>query len=116
MDAVCGDDQICIEFAFGGEDACGPVRVRRIHCGDGDAFRVQAARLLAAAGSADPEQDAWTLIAWIEGTAFYTLAGAGATALPSVAVLRAQLTRLLAGSMANNAGWERAGAPCRRES
>jgi tetracycline repressor-like protein len=33
-------------------------------------LRTQAARLLAAAGSAEPEHDAWTLIAWMEGTAF----------------------------------------------
>ena len=65
----------------------------------GQAFRTEAARLLAAAGSADPEQDAWALIAWLEGTAFYALAGAGATAVPSAAVLRAQLTRLLTGRL-----------------
>jgi DNA-binding transcriptional regulator YbjK len=63
------------------------------------AFRTEAARLLAAAGSADPEQDAWALIAWLEGTAFYALAGAGASAMPSAAVLRAQITRLLAGRL-----------------
>jgi hypothetical protein len=69
----------------------------------GQAFRAQAARLLAAAGSADPERDAWTLIAWIEGTAFYALAGAGATAptgagtsaAPTADELRIQLTRLI---------------------
>ena len=65
----------------------------------GRAFRTEAARLLAAAGSADPEQDAWALIAWLEGAAFYALAGAGATAIPSAAVLRAQLTRLLTGRL-----------------
>ena len=65
----------------------------------GRAFRTEAARLLAAAGSADPEQDAWALIAWLEGTAFYALAGAGASAIPSAAVLRGQLTRLLAGRL-----------------
>jgi hypothetical protein len=48
-------------------------------------------------GSAEPERDAWTLIAWLEGTAFYALAGAGTAAAPSLDVLREQLTRLLAG-------------------
>ena len=43
----------------------------------GRGFRTEAARLLAAAGSAHPERDAWTLIAWVEGTAFYALAGRG---------------------------------------
>jgi hypothetical protein len=63
----------------------------------GGAFRAQACQLLAAAGSAQPERDAWTLIAWLEGTAFYALAGAGTTALPAPDQLTAQLTRLLAG-------------------
>ena len=36
------------------------------------------------------------VIAWMEGTAFYALAGAGATAAPALDVLRDQLTRLLA--------------------
>jgi hypothetical protein len=62
----------------------------------GRPFRAKAARLLAAHGSAEPDRDAWTLIAWLEGTAFYALAGAGTTAPPSLDVLQAQLTRLLA--------------------
>jgi hypothetical protein len=32
----------------------------------------------------------------VEGTAFYALAGAGGTAVPSLAELRAQVTSLLA--------------------
>ena len=63
----------------------------------GSGFRAEVARLLAAGGSAQPERDAWTLIAWLEGAAFYTLAGAGTTAPPSPEQLTAQLTRLLAG-------------------
>lgn len=63
----------------------------------GRAFRHEAARLLAASGSAEPERDAWTLIAWLEGTAFYALAGAGTAAAPTLDVLRGQLTRLVAG-------------------
>ena len=70
----------------------------------GRAFRVRAVRLLAAAGSAHPERDAWTLIAWVEGTAFYALAGAGGTAVPSLAELRAQVTNLLAGLCGDDAG------------
>jgi len=70
----------------------------------GRAFRVRAVRLLAAAGSAHPERDAWTLIAWVEGTAFYALAGAGGTAVPSLAELRAQVTNLLAGLCGDQAG------------
>ncbi len=62
----------------------------------GRAFRAEAVRLLAASGSADPERDAWTLIAWMEGTVFYALAGAGAAAVPARDVLRAQLAGLLA--------------------
>jgi DNA-binding transcriptional regulator YbjK len=59
-------------------------------------IRIETARMLAASGSADPERDAWTLIAWMEGTVFYALAGAGATAAPARDVLRAQLAGLLA--------------------
>ena len=62
----------------------------------GRRFRAEAARLLAASGSAEPERDAWTLIAWLEGTAFYALAGAGTAAAPPLDVLREQLARLLA--------------------
>ena len=70
----------------------------------GRGFRTEAARLLAAAGSAHPERDAWTLIAWVEGTAFYALAGAGGTAVPSLAELRAQVTGLLASLCGDDAG------------
>jgi len=70
----------------------------------GRGFRTEAARLLAAAGSAHPERDAWTLIAWVEGTAFYALAGAGGTAVPSLAELRAQVTSLLASFCGDDAG------------
>jgi Tetracyclin repressor-like, C-terminal domain len=70
----------------------------------GRRFRAEAARLLAASGSAEPERDAWTLIAWLEGTAFYALAGAGTTAAPPLDVLRDQLTRLLAGLRGDDAG------------
>ena len=62
----------------------------------GRAIRAQVVRLLAAAGSAHPERDAWTLIAWMEGTAFYALAGAGGAVAPARNVLRAQLAALLA--------------------
>ena len=70
----------------------------------GRGFRTEAARLLAAAGSARPERDAWTLIAWVEGTAFYALAGAGGAAVPSLAELRAQVTALLASLCGDDAG------------
>jgi hypothetical protein len=70
----------------------------------GQRFRAEAARLLAASGSAEPERDAWTLIAWLEGTAFYALAGAGTTAAPPLDVLRDQLARLLAGLRGDDAG------------
>jgi DNA-binding transcriptional regulator YbjK len=67
-------------------------------------FRTEAARLLAAAGSAEPERDAWTLIAWMEGAAFYALAGAGAPAAPTVDAMRSQLTRLIASMCSGTAG------------
>ena len=70
----------------------------------GAGFRDQAAGLLAAAGSAEPHRGAWTLIAWMEGTAFYALVGAGAASAPSPAQLDAQLTRLLTTLCAPDSG------------
>jgi hypothetical protein len=70
----------------------------------GRGFRDQAARLLAAAGSAEPHRDAWTLIAGLEGTAFYALVGAGAASAPSPAELDDQLTRLLTSLCAPGSG------------
>jgi hypothetical protein len=70
----------------------------------GRGFRAEAARLLAAAGSADPDRDAWTLIAFMEGTAFYALAGAGTAGPPALGALRAQLAALLAGMCADEPG------------
>jgi Tetracyclin repressor-like, C-terminal domain len=70
----------------------------------GRRFHEEAARLLAAAGSAEPDRDAWTLIAFIEGTAFYALAGAGAAAPPPLPALRAQIAALLAGTCADDLG------------
>ncbi len=70
----------------------------------GRAIRVQVVRLLAAAGSAHPERDAWRLIASVEGTAFYALAGAGGAAAPSRDELRAQVAGLLAGLRGDGRG------------
>jgi DNA-binding transcriptional regulator YbjK len=70
--------------------------LRAVYDEMGRGFRAEVVRLLAASGSAQPERDAWTLIAWLEGTAFYALAGAGGPAAPSLAALRAQVAGLLA--------------------
>jgi DNA-binding transcriptional regulator YbjK len=70
----------------------------------GRPFRAETARLLATHGSAQPDRDAWTLIAWMEGTVFYALAGAGTAATPSLDVLRAQLTGLLASMWSDDPG------------
>jgi DNA-binding transcriptional regulator YbjK len=83
-----------LELAF---EATRRPELRVVYDELGGAFRAQVAGLLALAGSAAPDRDAWTLIAWIEGTAFYALAGAGGSAVPSLADLRAQVSTLLAG-------------------
>jgi AcrR family transcriptional regulator len=70
--------------------------LRAVYDEMGRGFRAEVVRLLAAGGSVEPERDAWTLIAWLEGTAFYALAGAGGPAAPSLAALRAQVAGLLA--------------------
>jgi len=80
------------ELAF---EATRRPELRVIYDDMGGSFRAQAAILLAAAGSADPDRDAWALIAWLEGTAFYAIAGAGAPDTPSAGALRTQLANLL---------------------
>ena len=60
--------------------------------------------------AAESERDAWTLIAWMEGTAFYALAGAGTAAAPPLDVLREQLARLLADLDGGDRGGDDAGA------
>ena len=90
-----------LELAF---EATRRPELRAVYDEMGRGFRTEAARLLAAAGSAHPERDAWTLIAWVEGTAFYALAGAGGAAIPSLAELRAQVTGLLASLCGDDAG------------
>lgn len=78
--------------------------LRAVYDEMGRGFRAEVVRLLTASGSAEPERDAWTLIAWMEGTAFYALAGAGGAAVPSLAELRAQVTGLLASLCGGDAG------------
>jgi DNA-binding transcriptional regulator YbjK len=90
-----------LELAF---EATRRPELRAVYDEMGRGFRTEAARLLGAAGSAHPERDAWTLIAWVEGTAFYALAGAGGAAVPSLAELRAQVTALLASLCGDDAG------------
>jgi hypothetical protein len=70
----------------------------------GRPFRVQATPLLAAHGSAQPDRDAWTLIAWMNGTSFYALAGPGVAATPSLDALRDQLTLLIANMCSDDPG------------
>jgi hypothetical protein len=82
-----------LELAF---EARKRPELRAVYDELGGAFRAQVAELLGFAGSAAPERDAWTLIAWFEGTAFYALAGAGGSAIPALAELREQVTTLLA--------------------
>jgi DNA-binding transcriptional regulator YbjK len=65
----------------------------------GRRFREGAAMLLAAAGSADPERHARTLVAWCDGLLFDTLAGAGAADPPTSADIRASLGELLHGML-----------------
>jgi AcrR family transcriptional regulator len=83
--------------------------LRAVYDEMGGGFRAEVTRLLAASGSVQPERDAWTLIAWLEGTVFYALAGAGAAAAPARDALRAQLGGMLA-TMIPAAGHDDSGA------
>ena len=59
-------------------------------------FRAEVARPPGGQRFGRPERDACALIAWMEGTAFYALGGAGGSARPSLAELHAQVAGLLA--------------------
>ena len=89
------------ELAF---EATRRPELRAVYDDMGRGFRTQAAALLSAAGAADPEASAWTLVAWMEGVLFYALAGAGNTSPPSAATLQDQLTRLLTGLCGDHRG------------
>ncbi|MGK4580496.1 TetR/AcrR family transcriptional regulator [Kitasatospora sp. HPMI-4] len=62
----------------------------------GAGFRALAARLLARAGSAEPERDARGFVRWCEGVIFDSAAGAGHGHIPTPAELRAEAARYLA--------------------
>jgi DNA-binding transcriptional regulator YbjK len=60
-------------------------------------MRQTAATLLSTFGSSTPERHARTVVSWLEGATFYSLAGTGWRDVPTEDELRAELTRLLFG-------------------
>ncbi|KIZ16326.1 TetR/AcrR family transcriptional regulator [Streptomyces natalensis] len=65
----------------------------------GRAFREPMAAMLRAAGSADPERHALSMIAWCDGVLFSCTAGQYHAAVPSRAALRTSCAELLNGML-----------------
>ncbi|WP_435798338.1 hypothetical protein [Streptomyces decoyicus] len=65
----------------------------------GRAFREPVVALLAAAGSADPERHALSMVAWSDGVLFSCIAGQFHAAVPTRDALRTSCTELLDGML-----------------
>ncbi|MEO3977436.1 TetR family transcriptional regulator [Streptomyces sp. CAU 1734] len=77
--------------------------LRAIYDSAAAGFRGPLRELMAAAGSAEPERHALTLIAWCEGLLFSCAAGADHAARPGLAHLRAGCAELLRGMLGERA-------------
>ncbi|MGW3245797.1 TetR/AcrR family transcriptional regulator [Streptomyces sp. NPDC001070] len=73
--------------------------LRAVYDTAGRAFRDQLEGMLRAAGSASPERQARSLIAWCEGVLFHSVAGAGSGSPPSEAELRVGAAEVLRGML-----------------
>jgi hypothetical protein len=82
------------EFAL---EATRRPELRAVYDEGGLLIRRQAASMLAAVGSADPERHATLVVDWMEGTIFGALAGTGSLAPPTLEALVASAREILAG-------------------
>lgn len=73
--------------------------LRAVYDRAGRAFREPMAAMLAAAGSADPERHAMSMVAWCDGILFSCTAGQFHAAVPTRAALRTSCAELLAGML-----------------
>ncbi|WP_432146803.1 TetR/AcrR family transcriptional regulator [Streptomyces sp. bgisy084] len=73
--------------------------LRAVYDRAGRAFREPMAAMLAAAGSADPERHAMSMVAWCDGILFSCTAGQFHAAVPTRAALRASCAELLDGML-----------------
>ncbi|MFC6063145.1 TetR/AcrR family transcriptional regulator [Streptomyces ochraceiscleroticus] len=78
--------------------------LRAVYDRAGSAFREALAGLLAAAGSADPQRHARSLVAWCDGVLFSGTAGQLQAAVPARAELRAGCSELLNGMLGSAPG------------
>ncbi|MEJ8653883.1 TetR/AcrR family transcriptional regulator [Streptomyces sp. MS1.AVA.3] len=73
--------------------------LRAVYDGAGRAFREPVVAMLAAAGSADPERHALSVVAWCDGVLFSCTAGQFHAAVPTRDALRTSCTELLDGML-----------------
>ncbi|GAA5611740.1 TetR family transcriptional regulator [Streptomyces platensis] len=73
--------------------------LRTVYDRAGRAFREPMAAMLAAAGSADPERHAMSMVAWCDGILFSCIAGQFHAAAPTRAALRTSCAELLDGML-----------------
>ncbi|WP_406473677.1 TetR/AcrR family transcriptional regulator [Streptomyces platensis] len=73
--------------------------LRAVYDRAGRAFREPMAAMLAAAGSADPERHAMSMVAWCDGILFSCIAGQFHAAAPTRAALRTSCAELLDGML-----------------
>ena len=76
--------------------------LRQFYDATGRQFREPLVALMAAAGSAEPERHALSLVAWCEGMMFSYAAGAYHRSMPSENELRTGCTELLHGMLAKH--------------
>ncbi|MGW7249339.1 TetR/AcrR family transcriptional regulator [Streptomyces decoyicus] len=73
--------------------------LRAVYDRAGRAFREPVVAMLTAAGSADPERHALSMVAWCDGVLFSCTAGQFHTAVPTRDALRTSCTELLDGML-----------------
>ncbi|WP_330319411.1 TetR/AcrR family transcriptional regulator [Streptomyces platensis] len=73
--------------------------LRAVYDRAGRAFREPMAAMLAAAGSADPERHAMSMVAWCDGILFSCIAGQFHAVAPTRAALRTSCAELLDGML-----------------
>mgnify|MGYP001953618576 CR=1 FL=1 len=74
--------------------------LRAVYNTAGRRFREPLVRLLEAAGSRDPQRHALSLVSWLEGVMFYSVAGAASGTPPGREQLRESAAEVLRGLLA----------------
>lgn len=78
--------------------------LRAVYDTAGRRFREPLVRLLGAAGSADPERHALSLVSWLEGVMFHSVVGAASGVRLSREQIRASTAEMLNGLLSGDGG------------